>query len=89
MQIEDGAIRCLSGTLTRIGEELTGEVKRVGNSFLGTLTRIGEGLTGYVYLVCTTNRSSYLVISKDTLWLTPDMLSEQFDIYSNVVWKID
>ena len=89
MQIEDGTIRCLSGTLTRIGEELTGEVKRVGNSLSGTLTRIGEELIGYVSLVCTTNRSSYLIISKDTLWLTPDMLSEKFDIYSNVIWKID
>lgn len=71
-------VGCLSGSLTRIGNGLTGEVKR-----------LGDGLKGYVSVVCTSNRDAYLVISKDTLWLTPDMIAENFDIYSNVNWKID
>ena len=71
-------VGCLSGSLTRIGNGLTGEVKRLGN-----------GLKGYMSVVCTSNRDAYLVISKDTLWLTPDMIAENFDIYSNVNWKID
>lgn len=82
-------IGCLSGTLTRVGVGLKGEVQRIGNSLSGTLTRVGEGLKGYVSVLCTSNRDSYLVISKDTLWLTPDMIAEQFDIYSNVNWKIE
>lgn len=32
---------------------------------------------------------SYLDVQPDYVWLTPDMLSGEFDIYSNVVWKID
>lgn len=82
-------VGCLSGSLTRIGDGLTGEVLRLGEGLSGTLTRMGEGLKGYVSVVCTSNRDAYLVVSKDTLWLTPDMIAEQFDIYSNVTWKID
>ena len=89
MRIEDENIRCLSGTLSRVGDGLTGAVKRIGVVLSGTLSRVGDGLLGYISVVCTTNRSPYLTTSKDTLWLTPDMIAEQFDIYSNVVWKID
>lgn len=32
---------------------------------------------------------SYLDVQPNYVWLTPDMLSGEFDIYSNVVWKID
>ena len=79
----------LSGTLTRVGEGLTGEMFRLGEGLSGTLTRVGKGLTGYVSVVCTTNREAYLMVTKDTLWLTPDMIAEQFDIYSNVKWIIE
>ena len=41
------------------------------------------------HLVCSVNKDAYLRVSTDVLLLTPDMLSEEFDIYSNVVWKID
>ena len=80
---------CLSGSLTRMGEGLTGELLRLGGGLSGSLTRMGEGLTGYVSLICTSNREAYLMVTKDTLWLTPDMIAEQFDIYSNVTWKIE
>lgn len=80
---------CLNGSLTRMGERLTGEVLRLGEELRGSLTRKGERLTGYVSVVCTSNRDAYLVVTKDTLWLTPDMIAEQFDIYSNVNWKIE
>lgn len=80
---------CLNGSLTRMGERLTGEVLRLGEELRGSLTRKGEMLTGYVSVVCTSNRDAYLVVTKNTLWLTPDMIAEQFDIYSNVNWKIE
>ena len=89
MRTIEEEIGCLSGALTRVSEGLTGEMKRVGVGPSGSLTRVSEGLTGYVSVVCTSNRSAYLTISRDTIWLTPDMIAEQFDIYSNVVWKID
>lgn len=51
--------------------------------------RIGGGLRVSAGVVCSVNKDAYLRVSTDVLWLTPDMLSEEFDIYSNVVWKID
>ena len=41
------------------------------------------------HLVCSVGGVSYLRVVPDVVWLTPDMLSRDFDIYSNVVWKID
>lgn len=41
------------------------------------------------HLVCSVGGGSYLRVVPDVVWLTPDMLSRDFDIYSNVVWKID
>lgn len=40
-------------------------------------------------IVCSVGGGTYLRVSPDYVWLTPDMLSGEFDIYSNVVWKID
>lgn len=89
MQRCENILGCLNGSIDRIGEGLSGYVRRVGEGLNGSIDRIGEGLSGYVSLVCTVNRDSYLNISTNALWLTPDMLSEEFDIYSNVNWKIE
>lgn len=80
---------CLSGEITRVGQRLSGEVRRIGGGLTGEVRKVGGELTGYISLVCTANRDAYLNISTDVLWLTPDMLGEEFDIYSNVNWKID
>ena len=94
-------IGCLSGSITRVGSDggenfgLSGSVTRVGSAreetfgLSGGISRVGSDITGYVSLVCSVNKDAYLRVSTDVVWLTPDMLSEEFDIYSNVVWKID
>lgn len=77
-------IGCLSGSVTRVGAD--------GSEFMGlsgSVTRVGDGLRGYASLVCSTNKDAYLRVVPDVVWLTPDMLSGEFDIYSNVVWRID
>lgn len=89
MRKENGRMSCLSGSLTRIGGELTGELLRLGNGLSGSLTRKGERLTGYISIVCTSNRSAYLTVQPDVVWLTPDMISGEFDIFSNVKWSIN
>lgn len=33
--------------------------------------------------------AAYLRVSPNVVWLTPDMLSGEFNIRSNVAWKID
>lgn len=73
----DCHIGCLSGEVKRTGDELSGEVKCVS-----------QGLRGCVSFVCTLNKDAYLRVSTEVLWLTPDMLGEEFDIYSNVDWRI-
>ena len=77
----DCHIGCLSGTITRVGG--------IEQELSGVVTRIGKGLNGYVSMVCSTNRDAYLNLSTDVLWLTPDMIGEEFEIYSNVSWRID
>lgn len=90
----DCHIGCLSGSVTRVGKGLSGNVIRLGstesyNELSGSVTRVGTGLRGYASLVCSTNKDAYLRVVPDVVWLTPDMLSGEFDIYSNVVWRID
>lgn len=74
----DCHIGCLSGEVTRACSELSGNVNC-----------ISQGLKGSVSFVCTLNKDAYLRVSTEVLWLTPDMLGEEFDIYSNVAWEID
>lgn len=84
-----GHIGCLTGTVTRVGDDLKGFVARACGELSGSVSRIGKGLEGSVTFVCTTNRDAYLRVTPDVIWLTPDMISGEFDIYSNVAWRID
>ena len=97
----DCHIGCLSGSVTRVGTDgskfmgLSGSVTRIGSEreesfgLSGSVTRVGSSLRGYVSLVCSVNKDAYLRVSTDVLWLTSDMIGEEFEIYSNVVWRID
>ena len=50
---------------------------------------IGNKVIVACSLVCTINKSAYLNVNPDYIWLTPDMLSSgEFDIISNVNWNI-
>ena len=77
-------IGCLSGRITRVG---SAREETFGLS--GGISRVCSDVTGYVSLVCSVNKDAYLRVSTDVVWLTPDMIGGEFDIYSNVVWKID
>ena len=85
----DCHIGCLSGSVTRLGTELSGGVIRIGKPIQGSIVSMSKGLSGYISMVSSTNKDAYLRVSTDVLWLTPDMLGENFDIYSNVTWVID
>ena len=85
-------IGCLSGSITQIGgdkHELSGTITRIGKSLSGEMLSITNRLSGYISIICSVNKNAYLNTSTDIVWLTPDMLSEEFHIYSNVSWKID
>lgn len=44
----DCHIGCLSGSVTRVGQELSGSVSRIGAELCGSIIRVGQGLSGYV-----------------------------------------
>ena len=55
-----------------------------------SVSRLGERLNVSAHLVCTINKSAFLNVIPDTLWLSPDVLaSADFDIISNVEWIIN
>lgn len=85
----DCHVGCLSGSLLRHGDELKGYILLMGESLSGSLLRHGDGLRGNLSMVCSVNNDAYLRVVPDVVWLTPDMIGGEFDIYSNVVWKID
>lgn len=89
MHRDNEYIGCLSGVITKVGNDLTGAVSLISGELSASVTRVGKGLSGTISIICTTNRDSYLRVTPDTVWLTPDMISGEFDIYSNVIWQID
>ncbi|MEE1071129.1 MAG: hypothetical protein U0L26_01860 [Cellulosilyticum sp.] len=61
----------------------------VGSNVEVTAKPIGHNLVVTCSLICTINKTPYLKVNPDYVWLTPDMLSSgEFDIISNVNWTI-
>lgn len=85
----DDSLGCLQGSIERVGKGLNGNISRLMEGLRGGVERIGRGLSGNIGLVCYSDRDAYLRISTDTIWLTSDVISEEFDIISNVVWIIN
>lgn len=89
MQRSENDIGCLQGSIDRVSVGLSGGVQRISEELQGEISRVSGGIVGYISLVCTVGRDAYLNVSTDVLWLAPEMLGEEFDIYSNVNWKIE
>lgn len=84
----DHSIGCLSVSAFRVGRDIELTANRIGGDLLLSATRVGTGIRVSASVVCSVNKDAYLRVSPDVVWLTPDMLGGEFDIYSNVVWKI-
>lgn len=69
---------CLSVNIRDEGQHLNVGVKMVN-----------PPLSVSCSLVCDVNSEFYLYVEPDVIWLTPDMVSEEFDIRSNVRWVIE
>lgn len=90
---------CIDVSIRRIGEDVNVSVCKIGgievscfnaHQPIQVLVRsLYNGLNVTCGLVCSTGQGAYLRVSPDYVWLTPDMLTGEFDIYSNVVWRID
>ena len=80
----DHSLGCLSVSAWRADNGLKEEGIEV------SAWRIGGGLKVTAGIVCSVNKDAYLRVVPDVVWLSPDELAYgEFDIYSNVVWKID
>lgn len=80
---------CLSVAASRIGSGLRVTACRAGAQVAVSGQRIGSGLEVTVGIVCTVNRDAYLRVVPDVVWLDSSTVGGEFDIYSNVVWKIE
>ena len=61
--------------------------ERIGESIDVSCVVLHKPIDVSCFTICSLN--NYLRVSTETLWLTPDMIAEQFDIYSNVSWEIN
>ena len=77
-------------TACRVGYPINCEAELLNERLNVSVSRLGERLDVSASLICTLNKSAFLNVIPDTLWLTPDMLaSADFDIISNVKWVIN
>jgi hypothetical protein len=84
-----GHIECISAWVREVGFISDAFVKCLDDPIHVSAVPLYDEIVVRCSVVCTSNLSSYLNVSTDVLWLTPDMLGEEFEIYSNVDWKID
>lgn len=83
-------MRCLSVSASRIGKPILCEAEVLNERLNVSVSRLEERLNVSAHLVCTINKSAFLSVVPDVVWLSPDMLaSADFDIISNVKWIIN
>lgn len=86
------ASRCnddLSVACNRVNEGLHVNTHRISKGLKLETIKIGSELKVCCGIVCDLSKDFYLRVSPDVVWLTPDMISGEFDIYSNVIWEIN
>lgn len=82
--------RCLSVKVTQIRDPVVARIEDVGEHIRCKATDAAEHLQVCCSLVCGVNTTDkYLNVAPTVVWLTPDMLSGEFNIYSNVEWVIN
>lgn len=72
----------------KISESIEAVANRIGDDLSASAYRLGEKLRVTCSLVCTVEKNFYLDVVPDYVWLSPDMLSGEFDIISNTRWEI-
>ena len=50
---------------------------------------VSPKLKVHVNVLCSVTNKKYLQVTPNIIWLSPDTIGGEFDIYSNVVWRID
>lgn len=79
----------MSVSAYKVGNKLTVDASIINDDIKVSIKTIGRKVIVTCSLICTINKSAYLNVNPDYIWLTPDMLSSgEFDIISNVSWNI-
>lgn len=80
---------CLSVSANRIDKKISVDANILNESLNVVAKPIGKKIIVTCSLICTINRTAYLNVNPNYIWLTPDMLSSgEFDIISNISWNI-
>lgn len=97
-QLKEG---CLSVKVTQIRDPVVTRIENVGEHIRYkiadvtehihcNISNITEHLQVCCSIVCSVNTTGkYLNVAPTVVWLTPDMLSGEFNIYSNTEWVIN
>ena len=83
---------CLFVSAYKISNDIKTYSKKISDDITVTAVCNKQPITVRASIVCSVSNEPsnfYLNTSVNVLWLTPDMLSESFDIYSNVDWYIN
>lgn len=73
----------------RVGENIHFMADSLNPTLNISAIRIGKRLRVSAHRICTVNKTSFLNVNPDYVWLTPDVLSSgEFDIISNVNWFV-
>lgn len=79
----------LIATVSIIGEGLKTNIGIVDEYLVATISRIGGNLKANVGIICTPNTDVYLFVEPEVIWLTPDTVSADFMVRSNIKWIIE
>lgn len=80
---------CLDISVHRIGDKIKVSANNLNEDIKIFVKPIRNKVIVTCSLICTINKSAYLNVNPDYVWLTPDMLSSgEFDIISNINWNI-
>lgn len=80
---------CLQVRASLASESLNVSACRAGAALSVGASRIGSGLRVTAGIVCTVNRDAYLRVVPDVVWLDSSTVGGEFEVYSNVVWRIE
>lgn len=83
-----GHIECISAWAREVGAMPNAFTECLDNPINVSAVPLYDDIVVMCSVICTINKSSYLNVNPDYVWLTPDMLSGDFDIVSNVSWNI-
>ena len=80
---------CIIADVTWVKSNIDVTVESDTNNLKPVIKFLNNPLRVTCSLVCSANKEQYLIVDPTFVWITPETLSGEFNIYSNIFWKID